>query len=653
MLRVTLRSFWEHKRRLISTDRRRSCSASPSWPAPSCSRDTLDKVFDDLFAEGNANVDAQVQGEVLFSDPFAGGDQRRLLDADARRRGRRRATGCAEAEPSRRHPRLRQQQPRARPRRRAHRLVERPADAPRELDPGQQPHRLQRRRGPRDRRPTTRWRSTSPRRTTPASRWATPSPSSPSSGGTRTTRSSARSCFGTAESSGGAVSVELHPGRGAAHRRHRRAHPDRAGRRRARASASSSSPTPSPRWRLPDDVEVLTGQEAAAQLSSDVQEGFAFFQQALIHLRRHRPAGRRLRHLQHLLDPRSQQRTRELALLRAVGAGRAPGARLGDARGGPRRARLRRPRSARRRPVGQGRHRAPRRLRRAISPTTTLVVSTSTVVIALAHRPGRHPDRRRDPRRSGPPGCLRSPRSATSPSTAPARRRAASCSAIIVLVLGAVNLLRRTGPGTATPTPSRPVGLGALLIIVGAIIIGPVLAEPEHPGHRRRACHASRASRASSPPRTRLGARSARRPPPRPSSSAWRWSAFITVFAASATESVTAEVDRGFLADFVVQSEGGSLRTARRLPGLGRRGGRRGRRRRRRGGRRLRGRPVHLPGRQGRHAGPHVGRAGRHHRGARPAHGRGLDHRPGRRGHRRRRGRGRGPRRLASATRWR
>ena len=31
------------------------------------------------------------------------------------------------------------------------------------------------------------------------------------------------------------------------------------------------------------------------------------------------------------------------------------------------------------------------------------------------------------------------------------------------------------------------------------------------------------------------------------------------MFAASATESVTAEVDRGFLADFVVQSEGGSF----------------------------------------------------------------------------------------------
>ena len=81
MLRVTLRSFWEHKRRLISTVI--AIVLGVAFMAGTfVLTDTLDKVFDDLFAEGNANVDAQVQGEVLFSDPFAGGDQRRLLDAD-------------------------------------------------------------------------------------------------------------------------------------------------------------------------------------------------------------------------------------------------------------------------------------------------------------------------------------------------------------------------------------------------------------------------------------------------------------------------------------------------------------------------------------------------------------------------------------------
>src|SRR4029079_5579326 len=41
--------------------------------------DTLDKVFDDLFAQVNKDVDVQVQGVSLFSSNF-GGDQRQLLD---------------------------------------------------------------------------------------------------------------------------------------------------------------------------------------------------------------------------------------------------------------------------------------------------------------------------------------------------------------------------------------------------------------------------------------------------------------------------------------------------------------------------------------------------------------------------------------------
>ena len=79
MLKVSLRSFWEHKRRLIST-----IIAIVLGVAFMCGTfvltDTLDKVFDDLFATGNAKVDAQVQGEVLFEDPFGGGDQRQLLE---------------------------------------------------------------------------------------------------------------------------------------------------------------------------------------------------------------------------------------------------------------------------------------------------------------------------------------------------------------------------------------------------------------------------------------------------------------------------------------------------------------------------------------------------------------------------------------------
>ena len=61
--------------------------------------DTMDQAFDDLFAEGSEKVDAQVQGEVLFSDPFGGmGDQRKLLDASLLDQVRA-VDGVVEAEP--------------------------------------------------------------------------------------------------------------------------------------------------------------------------------------------------------------------------------------------------------------------------------------------------------------------------------------------------------------------------------------------------------------------------------------------------------------------------------------------------------------------------------------------------------------------------
>ncbi len=92
--------------------------------------DTLDKVFDDLFAEVNEDVDAQVQGEELFSSDFGGGDQRQLLDealvdrvADV--------DGVAAAAPLVVSLRLRRHQPRPRRRGRPRRRQQRAADAPR------------------------------------------------------------------------------------------------------------------------------------------------------------------------------------------------------------------------------------------------------------------------------------------------------------------------------------------------------------------------------------------------------------------------------------------------------------------------------------------------------------------------------------------
>ena len=44
--------------------------------------DTIDSAFDDLFAQRNEEVDAEVQGEVLFSSGFGGDDARRRLGQD-------------------------------------------------------------------------------------------------------------------------------------------------------------------------------------------------------------------------------------------------------------------------------------------------------------------------------------------------------------------------------------------------------------------------------------------------------------------------------------------------------------------------------------------------------------------------------------------
>ena len=79
MLRLTRRSLWEHKRRLLSTVV--AIVLGVAFMAGTfVLSDTLNQVLDDLFATANAEVDAQVQGTTLFSDPFGGGDQRNLLD---------------------------------------------------------------------------------------------------------------------------------------------------------------------------------------------------------------------------------------------------------------------------------------------------------------------------------------------------------------------------------------------------------------------------------------------------------------------------------------------------------------------------------------------------------------------------------------------
>src|SRR5690606_506294 len=73
MLRVTLRSLWSHKRRLISTVV--AVLLGVAFMAGTfVLTDTIDRSFDDVFADVNESLDAQVQGETLFDSPF--GDQR-------------------------------------------------------------------------------------------------------------------------------------------------------------------------------------------------------------------------------------------------------------------------------------------------------------------------------------------------------------------------------------------------------------------------------------------------------------------------------------------------------------------------------------------------------------------------------------------------
>ena len=63
MLRVTFRSLWEHKRRLISTVV--AIVLGVAFMAGTfVLTDTLDQVFDDLFADANDEIATQVQGEV-------------------------------------------------------------------------------------------------------------------------------------------------------------------------------------------------------------------------------------------------------------------------------------------------------------------------------------------------------------------------------------------------------------------------------------------------------------------------------------------------------------------------------------------------------------------------------------------------------------
>ena len=546
MRRVTLRSIWEHKRRLISTVVAIVLGVA-FMSGTAVFADTLNKVFDDLFATASENVDARVQGEVVFGSQ-GGGDQRARFD-DALVDTVAAVDGVAAAEPF------------------ASTIGFGPTN--RVLDADGDP--VGSNNGP----PTLieTWvdnEELSPYELTEGSRppesddeiainVAAAEDGAFTIGDTVTVASQLGNreytlvgtfTFGDSDSAAGAVAAEF-----------TLAEAQRLAGAEGQLDAifvvaedglSQEDVVARLAPVLPDGTEAITGEEAAEQDADSVQEGLAFFSQflsifgmlALI-------VGIFI--IANTFQILVAQRTRELALLRAVGASRRQvlgsvlleaavvglvAAVLGIA-------------------VGVLLAWA---ITAALSgggvdlPTTGLVVSSDTIVqglltgllvtaaaaIAPAIRATRVP----------PLAALRTV--AIDRSGASRIRLALG---VVVLVLGGLNLSRAwSADGDTDVIPS--VGLGALLILVGAVVVGPVLAGP------------SVRTFGSVLPRLRgvtgrLATENAARSPKRTSATASALLigvalvAFITVAAESIKRSVAAEFERGINADVFVQPEGG------------------------------------------------------------------------------------------------
>lgn len=79
MRKLTIRSLWEHKRRLVSTVLAIVLGVA-FMSGTFVFADTINQAFDDLFDIANEEVDARVQGEVIFSG--FNGDQRARFDEE-------------------------------------------------------------------------------------------------------------------------------------------------------------------------------------------------------------------------------------------------------------------------------------------------------------------------------------------------------------------------------------------------------------------------------------------------------------------------------------------------------------------------------------------------------------------------------------------
>ena len=263
---------------------------------------------------------------------------------------------------------------------------------------------------------------------------------------------------------------------------------------------------------LPDGVEAVTGDDAADEAASDLLQAISFLTTFLLIF-----AGISLVVGAFLIVNTFSilvaQRSRELALLRALGASKRQvvwsvqleafvlGVRRRDPRPRPRRA------------AGDGDPRAVRELRpRPLRPAADL---------RAAHRSSRRtpsaswsPWSRRGCRPGAPAGSRRCRRCATT-SRCPSRRCAAGC------VVGTALVVRRRwsccwlGLFSDLPHGGWQVGGGVLAILLGVAAAEPGDRAPVPGAGPARCSPGSSAPSATSPGRTRCATRGVRPPPPR------------------------------------------------------------------------------------------------------------------------------------------
>ena len=546
MLRITLKSLWDHKRRLVST--LVAIVLGVAFMAGTfVLTDTLDQTFDDLFAENFAKVDAEVQGKVLFDNPFGGGDARAAFDQDVLDDVRA-VDGVAEAEPfvivvgfgG------------------GNRVLDKEGDpigatqGPPTLieswygNDELSPYVLKDGRGPEADREMA--LNTAAAEEGPYSVGDTVDVLTQF--GVEQYELVGIVNFGTAKSSAGAVSAEFT----LAEAQRLAGTPGQLNQVVAKAEDGVSQQELVDRIKpeLPADVEVITGVEAGKQLSTDVQSGFQFFSIALQVF-----GGIALLVgvfvISNTFSILVAQRTPRAG---AAAGGRRqprPGARLGAARGQPRRPGGGGDRDAGRHRSGPGRHGGLRGLRRRPAGGHARGPAGHRGHRLRGRHRG-HPHRRADPGdplHAGPAAgrAARRRRRPLGSVHHPGDRRRGAPDRRPVEPVGRV-----ARPKDTDDLP--PVGFGALLVIVAAIVIGPVLAGP------------SIRLLGSALPKIkgitgRLAAENAARSPKRTSATASALLisvalvGFITVFASSAKASVGEEVSRGFVGDFVVQSESG------------------------------------------------------------------------------------------------